>query len=1823
MKKVFTLLILSVLTGVLGNRALAQNYQYVGSIDFKSNGVDENNGQNFGWGENNTLTSVQNYTTPYIDVNNANGYRRVSLHVDDTEFWRIGTSSEIGGAYLQMNNRNGWKSIYIDNLKQGDKIKLTTNPTKQCAIWTDNTSLGNQYRFTTTNDVPYVEFTVTGDGTNQSVQIQCIDQWAGIHSVELYVDPDYVVVEPKDPFFNYDPGYEVYDMFEVRDQLYKRDDNGNYTSDYPNGPIDNTSNTNYTVSDAGFELNGNSAQFFTFNGVDLTLNNRIAISQDDDNNNGATDRWKFQRGLMAPSEGSGYFSITNLKKGDRVQIFYTGDTPVFASNDNGDYNGCSAFYDRWNDGDFNSEDGDHYITPGVSPANQVEYIDSRNEGTIRRDEHISQSEATLYSSAVYVITEDGHMDLRLNSNNLTRIVKVYIWSDHQATMIDDYSERDYQYTSHFDITGELQAKEHIVPGGLEVRIGNEDKSQHAIVVASKEGPVSYVNAADGFKLPGVTGSVEEGIQINFNLGDNNIQNIPTTGTFYKFMPEVDGTMKVKFTPYSMYYYRYDINGNAIYYDNGRNNDGDSPWQEAFGRANEQTVNRLAPYYVKVSEDGGTTFTDAQDVVWSGASSGSSSGGVNEITLLTNPTQDDALLISDIQNLGGTDSNIITFYFENVSNNDIGYLVDSNWGSTHYSFNPNGSGTLQLTYTVQQIKNMAGNSGGVRANVYNANLREVTLTTSGSSSSSSGAHWLGNGGDGEFVLEVEAGKIYYLYGGWTTGAEASNTNYGNYFSGSFIRDINDKKLTPHACGVAELFDIAFTPAKQIYPLAKWVESGTKEDANLAYIVGYQESELTVKKMSGNITQCHPYIYETTENGKTIHKLGIKDIEFADGENPGGVVLIKFGTTKNGSTTYYKVDPVYVFTVAYDAAYHSDATKFDDDERGHTWDFSSSSLNGLQWDPSQGVPVRTIDSDGDGTNDTFENNYDNNSQNYAAAQTFGTYFNNFFANGETNPVTTSFLYEEMNYVDNGINRSDWLFNYREQKNGVKYDPRFLNKYDMEGDNADMVWDTEGIIIKASSNMSCIFNEFMGTDIHASEKDPDRYVGILSGGSFLIPHLNANDRVIVWMGSGINTDEMVPEDMRFHITNALDALHNPISESDVYLAGGSQWMGAKSDNNYRGCYHFFAKEDGDMEFTLEGSNSMCKLYKIQIYRGDRIITNEIKGATASDKFLLVSTAKDPNVAAGDNNKDVVGPTYNWTLKYFGKDQKLADTSNGVNNDIVAWTGAGISTKTLTTSAETDPTQPTYNTFTFAHDINTIGTFRARGKDMEKNMKYVADYGEHNVTVALQQTMEYPYTWDIMDMTGWSNNADRFDNDVAYGDYPYSQKPEWFDSVTDWDKSYEKSSRDLSLFGNAVGDASGYVLRLNTQKSAASYPQDNIFESAQTINNEPYYGNQLWADGRIVPESQGLWFHTPNQNTLNGSMRIYNDGMSVGGNPNWRYNMVVPNVPAGAAVYMRIRVAEDYCEHKYKFEGSDASSDLTLLPTDEDNEYIAAIKNSNSTKKHLTLSLVGYTLLKLAVSEDPKTVNIKGYASESHKRVIDHTLTSFFTGKPIYAYTAENYNESESKIDLVKITKPMPAATADGQTVGSVLYNSEAEQEGNTDARINILDGGFHLFVPDMHDYTGNPNDAENMKTAELQSTSNNMMKSYNAGGTSNTTIAQKGDDGVRYVLSYQYFEHDKDGQTLNTAQEEAFYRVAKGGAAIKPNSAYIAFSSTSLAKVSFLFEDELFGPSQGITTGITETPQQNVKAEWYSLDGRKLNGAPTEKGLYIINGKKVLVK
>ena len=71
------------------------------------------------------------------------------------------------------------------------------------------------------------------------------------------------------------------------------------------------------------------------------------------------------------------------------------------------------------------------------------------------------------------------------------------------------------------------------------------------------------------------------------------------------------------------------------------------------------------------------------------------------------------------------------------------------------------------------------------------------------------------------------------------------------------------------------------------------------------------------------------------------------------------------------------------------------------------------------------------------------------------------------------------------------------------------------------------------------------------------------------------------------------------------------------------------------------------------------------------------------------------------------------------------------------------------------------------------------------------------------------------------------------------------------------------------------------------------------------------------------------------------------------------------------------------------------------------------------------------------------------------------------------------------------------------------------------------------------------------------------------------------------------------------------------------YIANDFKSLIPTDyFLFAS---GPITVSGTGISETPEDSESSveEWYDLNGRRLSGKPAAKGVYILNGKKQLIK
>ena len=99
--------------------------------------------------------------------------------------------------------------------------------------------------------------------------------------------------------------------------------------------------------------------------------------------------------------------------------------------------------------------------------------------------------------------------------------------------------------------------------------------------------------------------------------------------------------------------------------------------------------------------------------------------------------------------------------------------------------------------------------------------------------------------------------------------------------------------------------------------------------------------------------------------------------------------------------------------------------------------------------------------------------------------------------------------------------------------------------------------------------------------------------------------------------------------------------------------------------------------------------------------------------------------------------------------------------------------------------------------------------------------------------------------------------------------------------------------------------------------------------------------------------------------------------------------------------------------------------------------------------------------------------------------------------------------------------------------------------------------------------------------------------------------------------------NGATLYGLNGEAFVKI-DGTPNIDAHRCWLEIPATASARTRTL--TIVFDGSD--TTGIRDVREVNAVRgakddTWYSLDGRKLDGKPKAKGLYIVNGKKVIIK
>lgn len=789
-----------------------------------------------------------------------------------------------------------------------------------------------------------------------------------------------------------------------------------------------------------------------------------------------------------------------------------------------------------------------------------------------------------------------------------------------------------------------------------------------------------------------------------------------------------------------------------------------------------------------------------------------------------------------------------------------------------------------------------------------------------------------------------------------------------------------------------------------------------------------------------------------------------------------------------------------------------------------------------------------------------------------------------------------------------KSDWTLNTTGGTGEyVYFFKNAIGSYDSPSSASTYVEETDGLLFYAPAGTFGLYNESDSLDAAAS----DRFIALKQGAEVVIPASYfsglSNPRIRIKMGRyGAPTtgSHINAACIDLTITNGKDALGTDITGTGTYVIGGSAWWGAKRDPHQRGEYHFQIQDkDADFKIKVE-YGQWLKLYTIEVYDFTELLTeNSVLGTN----YQLLTKK---NGEAVDNSR-ASGTYY---LHYRGKGEHTRVFTNYTSSD--PWTYCPTGTVDCNNSDFSN-----YNggeTHTYTATAGQFGTFQMRLACYTHYNNYCTDYADRSQAVGYLETKNYPYTWDFTDVATYEGGAGRMGkaeqgtDNYGEGDYIYYGR---------FNKRYHWHETSSGNYGHRVGvTADGHKITFCG-------------------------GSQLWYGKTMIPELEGLGFTPSNYSSAyNNTLQILSgtDGIKInqGTTTWWCYRVAVPNVPANGVVYVRVHPerTDEYYNVGYSYGDFDKSTNVEIafgstqattdgtysaLATDGSGDMIYAVPgNSTSASSNITLYFNGVTIKKIAVSTDKKTFNAKGWTTESRDHDIDPSLTAEMNGRGIKTFLVTDVVYNKKKVTMTDISNAglMQAATANGDKYACILRNTE-------DNTFDVVNGGFYLFVPDMHDKRGETGTGYQLKNY-ASSMEYSKMEAQLTSGTVPHTNAKDG-AYTNFAFTYKY-SNTTTGDVQGELQEgaQSFYRIQNSGASSIGNQGYLPLLKTEIP-------DDVASGSRGFSLMVDEEPESDVtaietvwyntsKADiYYNMNGQQLNGHPTRRGLYVVNGKKIYVK
>lgn len=480
---------------------------------------------------------------------------------------------------------------------------------------------------------------------------------------------------------------------------------------------------------------------------------------------------------------------------------------------------------------------------------------------------------------------------------------------------------------------------------------------------------------------------------------------------------------------------------------------------------------------------------------------------------------------------------------------------------------------------------------------------------------------------------------------------------------------------------------------------------------------------------------------------------------------------------------------------------------------------------------------------------------------------------------------------------------------------------------------------------------------------------------------------------------------------------------------------------------------------------------------------------------------------------------------------------------------------------------------------DITEIkGTGNVKIIQREYFNGYVLDKKETWIAIGTYTQQSYPYTWDFTEY-----NVNKANPNLL----------QWLSGATGVD------------YGHWMKQGESYSLE--THKPVDATKANNNFEWNNVQIHKPLFaqGSQLTNGLTAINETKGLrvkqYIRKDGEDLIavgeeyDGEIKM--DGTALKFTPNTpsdpnldhRLKITIPQVEDGMYVFVKANQQPNVYKGNTKINSTNTyanANDVGAYPVSGTGD----IDLYFDQKQNIEIYSIGVTNI-------TKPVNKYGYATESRNRTIDHTYTGKFTSNDVNAYIMKNY-------DGTQVT--MVETDVIAENTGIVMYKSSNTSQFNAP-----------LFV--------------NACNVTADTTDGNLLKP----NVSASTLDKTSGSYTNFVLTdISYHIKDMTSKPLSGEENIGFYRVGQSGT-LGANKSYLQLPTSDLnteagAKgvVFLLWDDE--EEITGITTQIDDASLlidngqlTTGHADWYNLNGQKLSGKPSANGLYIMNGKKVMVK